>query len=74
LFDRPNHLTTFLVGSAVGFATAVMMSNRRGKEALTVKAKENVTQVDNMVSKEILDDVKSVLMQDDQRFNERVTH
>lgn len=74
MFNRPNQLTTFLIGSAVGFALAAMMSNRRAKETTSVAPQENVTPVDNMVSKAILDDVKSVIMEDEPNTNDRMTH
>jgi gas vesicle protein len=60
MFGRRNNLSSFLVGGALGFVSAVMLANRNGKKHIS-KPDDTVNTVDNMINKDVLDDVKSVM-------------
>jgi gas vesicle protein len=64
------HFTTFLVGGAVGFLSAVMLANRGQHEANTTNSNTMTTgtdykKVDDLVSKQVLDNIKSVIEETD---------
>jgi gas vesicle protein len=59
MFGRQSNLTSFLVGGAIGFISAVMLANRNGKETDdTMQSDDTAQSLDNMIKKIVLDEIE----------------